>query len=143
MYLDAAIIVKLLVAEPDSPLFVEATAREPVETSELSLLEVAAAIHTKERTRLINAKVRAKALDLFERKLAGDEITVLSITSPTYLRARRFLEACHPQVALRSLDALHLAACDQHDAFPLCTTDARMRSAAERLGIPVFPESLS
>jgi predicted nucleic acid-binding protein len=43
-------------------------------------------------------------------------------------------------VPLRTLDALHIAACDLSQDFPLCTTDARMRAAAERFGIPVFPE---
>ena len=43
MYLDSAIIVKLLVAEPDSSIFVAATQDLPIASSELAFTEVAAA----------------------------------------------------------------------------------------------------
>jgi len=42
-------------------------------------------------------------------------------------------------VPLRTLDAIHTAACDLAQDFPLCTTDRRMRDAAGLLGIPLFP----
>jgi len=54
-------------------------------------------------------------------------------------KAIHILERCHPAVPLRTLDAIHTAACDLSQDFPLCTTDRRMRDAAEVLGIPVFP----
>jgi hypothetical protein len=50
------------------------------------------------------------------------------------------LESCRPQVPLRTLDAIHAAACDLSQDFPLCSTDPRMREAARLLKIPVFPE---
>jgi len=84
MYLDSAIIIKLLVAEPDFTFFQNALVGELLCTSELSITDV----------------------------------------------------------ALRSLDAIHLAACNQATAFPLCATDCRMRAAATKLHIPIFPESL-
>lgn len=143
MYLDSAIIVKLLVAEPDSDRFQSALIGKDLDTAELSILEVASALLGKERQGHISRRLRERALSAFDEKLQSDEIRVLPITSPTFLRARRFIDACHPDAALRSLDALHLAACDQHDAFPLCTNDSRLRTAAGQLGIPVFPQSLS
>jgi predicted nucleic acid-binding protein len=54
-------------------------------------------------------------------------------------KARQLLERCHPQVPLRTLDAIHLATADLAQDFPLVTTDARMREAATVAGIPVFP----
>jgi predicted nucleic acid-binding protein len=44
MYLDSAIIVKLLVPEPDSPIFVKVTKGQPIASSELALTEVASAL---------------------------------------------------------------------------------------------------
>jgi hypothetical protein len=44
---------------------------------------------------------------------------------------------------LRTLDAIHTAACDLSQDFPHCTTDKRMREAAVVLGIPVFPPAES
>jgi predicted nucleic acid-binding protein len=111
MYLDSAIIVKLLVAEPDTPFFQNALVGELLCTSELSITEVASALVSKERQNLITDSMRRAALNLFD-------------------------------VALRSLDAIHIAACNQAAEFPLCATDSRMRAAATKLHIPVFPESL-
>ena len=45
-----------------------------------------------------------------------------------------------PWRLLRTLDAIHTAACDLSQDFPLCTTDRRMRDAAKALHIPIFPE---
>jgi hypothetical protein len=48
-------------------------------------------------------------------------------------------EQFRPTVALRSLAALHLAACDQTQDWPLCTTVARMLQAVEVLRFPLTP----
>jgi len=61
------------------------------------------------------------------------------LSEATLKKANHILEQCHPRVALRSLDALHLAACDQLQEWPLCTTDLRMRQAAEVLRFPLSP----
>jgi len=42
---------------------------------------------------------------------------------------------------MKALEAIHTAACDLSQDFPLCTNDNRMRDAAIVLGIPVFPET--
>ena len=66
----------------------------------------------------------------------------MPLDSPVYSKARTLIDFCHPDVALRTLDAIHLAACDISQEFPLCATDSRMRAAAQKLGIPLFPETL-
>jgi predicted nucleic acid-binding protein len=48
----------------------------------------------------------------------------------------------HSKIPLRTLDAIHVAACDLSHDFPLASTDGRMRTAARALKIPVFPETL-
>ena len=142
MYLDSAIIVKLLVAEPDSTFFQNALVGELLCTSELSITEVASALVSKERQNLITDSMRRGALNLFDERVASGQMLILPIDNKIYTRARFLLETCHPDVALRSLDAIHLAACNQATAFPLCATDSRMRAAATKLLIPIFPESL-
>ena len=42
---------------------------------------------------------------------------------------------CQNQVALRTLDAIHLATCIAYSQLPLLTTDRVMIAAAEKLGI--------
>ncbi|HYT60627.1 MAG TPA: hypothetical protein VEL06_10665 [Haliangiales bacterium] len=63
------------------------------------------------------------------------------LNEAAFKRANHILDHCHPTVGLRSLDALHLATCDQLQDWPLCTTDVRMRQAAELLRFPLTPLS--
>jgi predicted nucleic acid-binding protein len=140
MYLDSCVIVKLLAPETDSELFQSRLDGEILSTSELAWTEVAAALCSKERAGALTPALRQEAWAEFVRRVEGGEIYLDSLDSVTVRKARQVLELCHPAVPLRTLDALHVAACDLSQDFPLCTTDPRMREAAKILGIPVFPE---
>lgn len=142
MYLDSSIIVKLLVDEPDSDFFQDALTGSALVTSELSKAEVPSALLIKERQKFISAECRWEALGTFDKKIAAREIKILTIDSSIYSRARHVMEACHPHAPLRSLDAIHLSVCQNSFLYPFVTTDARLRAAAAKLGIPVFPETL-
>jgi predicted nucleic acid-binding protein len=50
--------------------------------------------------------------------------------------AKDIMLRLHPQVPLRTLDAIHLATCISIVAGPLFTTDKRMIEAATALKIP-------
>jgi predicted nucleic acid-binding protein len=140
MYLDTSILVKLFVNEADSPFFVEATSSSAASSSELAYVELWSALLGKERANVIDESARNAAWTSFLGKVSDDELLLHPLDSTTLKKATHILERCHPHVPLRTLDALHIAACDLSQDFPLCTTDARMRAAAERFGIPVFPE---
>jgi predicted nucleic acid-binding protein len=139
MYLDTAIIVKLLVLEPDSEFFQDALGGKLLSSSELALTEVWSALLAKERHKLISGKQRAQAWQVFNERMQARQFLLHPLNSVVLKKATRVLEQCHPAVPLRTLDAIHTAACDLSQDFPLCTTDRRMRDAAEVLGIPVFP----
>jgi predicted nucleic acid-binding protein len=142
MYIDSAIIVKMLIREELSDFFQKALSGLVLHTSELSLVEVGSALLSKARTKIINEKQRVAALRIFQEKVADEQILIIPLDSPVYSRAQSLIEFCHPAVALRTLDAIHLAACDLSRDFPLCATDGRMRAAAAKLHIPLFPETL-
>lgn len=142
MYLDSAIIVKLLTREDDSSFFQNALAGVRFSISELSGTEVQSALLGKERAKFLKPAQRMLAWREFQERVATREFCMVPLDSPALKKAGQLMEACHPHVALRTLDAIHLAACDLSRDFPLCTTDRRMREAAEILKIPVFPESL-
>jgi predicted nucleic acid-binding protein len=142
MYIDSAIIVKMLIREELSDFFQKALSGIVLHTSELSLVEVGSALLSKARTKIINEKQRVAALRIFQEKVADEQILIIPLDSPVYSRAQSLIEFCHPAVALRTLDAIHLAACDLSRDFPLCATDGRMRAAATKLHIPLFPETL-
>ncbi len=139
MYLDTAIIIKLLVAEPDTEFFQSALENELLSSSELAMTEVWSALLAKERKKLITAQQRVEAWRVFTERVQSKQFRLHPLNSIVLKKANQILEQCHPAVALRTLDAIHTAACDLSQDFPLCTTDRRMRDAAGVLGIPVFP----
>lgn len=139
MYLDSCIIVKLLVAEPDSEFFVRALEGQPLVTSELAQTEVFSALLARERAGKISAADRQLAWNELSARIEAGEIRIEPLHSIVLRKARHSLEQCHPKVALRTLDAIHLATADLCQDFPLVTTDGRTRDAAKLLGITVFP----
>ncbi len=139
MYLDTAILVKLFVPEPDSEFFGKLTDGQPVSSSFLAYTEVWSALLFKERSKTISPAERRRAWASFEGSILQETILLAPMGEALFRRANRIMGQCHPEVALRSLDALHLAACDQLQDWPLCTTDKRMREAAEMLNFPLTP----
>lgn len=137
MYLDTAILVKLFVAEPDSEWFGKLVDGQNVSSSELAYVEFWSALLGKERAGAINAGQRQRAWEGFENAVQEETIRLEPLTSALFRRAHRILAVCHPKIPLRSLDALHLAACDHLQDWPLCTTDQRMCQAAEMLRFPI------
>ena len=139
MYLDTSIIIKLLVREADSAFFDEHLAGQTLSSSELAWTEVLSALLSKERNRQITEKDRAQAWLSFSGWIESGQIKLHPLSYAVLKKAGHLLKRCHPAVPLGALDAIHTAACDLSQDFPLCTNDRRMRDAAAALGIPVFP----
>jgi predicted nucleic acid-binding protein len=139
MYLDSCIVVKLLVAEPDSDFFVRSLEGKRLVTSELARTEVFSALLARERAGKISRADRLRAWHEFEERVQNKEIKIEPLNSIVLRKAAHSLEQCHPKVPLRTLDALHLATADLCQDFPLVTTDGRLRDAATLLGIEIFP----
>ena len=139
MYLDSAIIVKLLVREHDSAWFEKNLTGQRFETSELALSEVCGALLFKERQSEIVPAERVRAMEKFSSMVEEEAIVLHPLNRKVLERARAIQLACHPRVPLRTLDALHVATCDLHHGGTLATTDRRMRAACEQLGIALMP----
>jgi predicted nucleic acid-binding protein len=137
MYLDTAVLLKLFVREPDSEFFGKLTDGESISSSVLAWTEVWSAMLGKERAGVLTVQERRRAWAAFEENVEEETIELASLNPSIFKKANRIMEQCHPQVALRSLDALHLATCDQLQDWPLCTTDVRMRQAAVLLRFPL------
>jgi predicted nucleic acid-binding protein len=142
MYLDSAIIVKLLVREEDSAWFDRHVTAHELWSSELVLAEVRSAILIKERTEQVSAAERKSAFVRFEMLCDEKSLQLHPLNLAVVERAAGLLAVCHPQAPLRTLDAIHLATALLHPRGPLCTTDKRLRAAAQRIGLICFPESL-
>lgn len=142
MYLDTGILVKLLAPEPETAFFERELRGHPLATSELALVEVKSALLAKERAKLLSREQRLRAEAKFTEMIETEILEVHDLNRRVAQKATRVIQASHPEVPLRALDALHVAACDLAQEFPLCTTDARMHAAARVMHIPVFPEKL-
>lgn len=142
MYLDTAIIVKLLVREPDSAWFNQNLAGHPFETSELALAEVRSALLAKERAGHISSQERVSAGEKFLAMIEDDLVQLRSLNRRVLDRASAMQLACHPKIPLRTLDALHVATADLHNCDALSTTDNRMRAACEQFAMTLMPARL-
>ena len=140
MYLDTAIIIKLLVRENDSAWFNRMLTGQRFETSELAVAEVRSALLAKERAGQITAKEQKRARARFIEMTATELIKLHPLNRSVMERACAIQEACHPAIPLRTLDALHVATCDLHRSETLATTDSRMRAACRQFAITLMPE---
>jgi len=140
MYLDSAIIVKLLVREPESDWFARNLSGNGFDTSELALAEVCAALLFKERAGDIKMVERVKATEKFFSMIEDELIVLHPLNRRVLERAKAMQLACHPNIPLRTLDALHVATCDLHHLKILATTDRRMRAACEQFAIALMPK---
>src|SRR2546428_7718064 len=111
MYLDSAILVKLLTEEPDSYHYASLVEGERVASSALAYTEVWSAILAKERAGFIDSEERSLAWQSFSQRVEEELITLVPLSDSIFKKANRILEDMHPGVALRTLDALHLATC--------------------------------
>ena len=139
MYLDSAILVKLVVREPDSAFYARLVDRQIVWSSQLAMTECFSALLRKEREGAITAAHRRAGWRQLESDVAAGRLSIVAVTATVLERARTMLERVHGAVALRSLDAIHLASADDCRSWPLCSNDARVRAAATVLAMPLSP----
>lgn len=139
MYLDSCVIVKLVSHEPDSAAYHGVVAGQPVVTSELAVAEVRSALLTKERAGRISRADRLKGWRLFQEKVRDQEIHLLALNRHVIERAGAVIDQCHPTVALRTLDAIHVATAELHGGEEMCSSDLRVCQATEFIGLALVP----
>jgi predicted nucleic acid-binding protein len=139
MYLDSCVIVKLVSHEPDSEAYNAIVAGQNVVTSELAVTEVRSALLTKERTGKITRQARAAGWRLFQEKVRAEELILLPLNRQVIERAGAVIEQCHPQVALRTLDAIHVATAELNGGEQMCSSDLRVCDASDFIGLSLVP----
>jgi uncharacterized protein len=121
-YIDTSALVKLIVAESETPglrAWLAQTNRDPV-TCDLTRTELMTAVRRVAPDRVIQART------------VLDSLTIIDVTTEVFEEAGRL----DPTI-LRSLDALHLAAALRlgDDLETLVTYDDRLTQAAHAAGI--------
>lgn len=137
MYLDTSVFVKLYTHEPDSAECERVAAGHRLISSELLYAELWAALLAKERGGKLTPEARQRVWERFEGHLLDEFVELLDLNGSLVREAAEMMAKVHPQVPLRTLDALHLATCASLGADPLFTNDRRMIAAARMLGLPL------
>lgn len=139
MYLDSCVLVKLVSPEPDSEAYHELVLGQPVVTSELAVAEVRSALLAKERAGRLSAADRNTCWHLFLEKVRAQEFNLLPLNRHVIERAGGLIEQCHPKVALRTLDAIHVATAELQGGEEMCSSDARVCDASALIGLALAP----
>lgn len=141
MYLDTSVLVKLYCRE-DGAAECEAVASraDGFFSSELLHGELCSALLGKERNRLISPGLRAEIWQLFLDHVGEGRIQLLALNGIVVREAADVMTQLHPEIPLRTLDAIHLATYLSVDAGPLFTRDKRMLEAARKLGLSLAGE---
>jgi predicted nucleic acid-binding protein len=142
-YWDTSCLVKLYAREADSAQFIALVrGGVAVTTSQIGRLELWAAVRRKESTGQVVAGGAQHALRSFDADIATGQITVLALDSAVTAEFEAVIDRCHglsPPLALRTLDAIHLATSIVSGESQLVATDQRLRQAAIAVGFTVLP----
>lgn len=137
MYLDTSIVVKLYTREPDSAECEKIVSGHRMLSSELLYTELWSALLAKERNGALSPDDRQRVWQLFEVHLLDEVVELVNLDGQVLREAAEMIARVHPQVPLRTLDAIHLATFAGLDAGPLFTADRRMIDAARLLALPL------
>ncbi|MBI2947502.1 MAG: type II toxin-antitoxin system VapC family toxin [Verrucomicrobia bacterium] len=135
MYLDSCVIVKLVSHEPDSEAYHRLVIGQFLVTSELAVVEVRSALLAKERAGRISRRDRLMGWGLFQEKVRGQEFLLLLLDRHVIERAGAVIDQCHPQVPLRTLDAIHVATAELRGGEQMCSSDQRVCDASDLIGL--------
>lgn len=142
-YLDTSALLAYYLPEPRSEAFNALISAAPSPAiSNLVECEMVAVVGQKVRGGSYNRRDADRALDRFRGDIQRGAFRYIVVDNHLIQAAIALLESF--SVALRTLDALHVAAVREYRC-DLVTGDARMARAAERLGVAVsyVPSALS
>jgi predicted nucleic acid-binding protein len=137
MYVDTSVVVKLYIAEPDSEACEATVSGTSMASSQLLYCELRSALLSKVSRGIISNQLRDEVWRAFEKDVVEQRIRLISLSDLLVQDAAELMGNLHPNVPLRTLDALHLATFLSVEAGPLFTKDLRMRQAALEMGLPL------
>jgi uncharacterized protein len=136
-YIDTSALAKWYLEEPGSAEFeefVNSIAERRI--SRLVTVELRCLLARRRRAGEVALDYEAGAWLAFTTHVAGGVFEVEPMPDPRFNEARELIDAL-PNLPLRTLDALHLAAARAADATTVATADHVVQRAAEALGMGV------
>lgn len=140
IYWDTSVVLKLYAEESDSRHWQDLALESPgfLLSSALLIGELGLALLRKEARGELRRGGAQELQRLFRRDVDRGRFRLLPVGTDILQSAPRVAEECLAPpgpVWVRTLDAIHLATARQLRCTHLATADARMRSAAARLGL--------
>ena len=143
-YWDTSTLVKLFTPEPDSVLFENhaLATSGPILIARIGLYEARATFRRKEADGTLQPGAAAVLFAKLTQDLAAGLVRVVELEPAVDREYGHVLDTCYgqtPLIALRTLDALHLASARASGETELVATDKPMRDAANALKLTLFP----
>lgn len=141
MYIDTSALAKLYLNEPEAAFCRTAADGHCLFTSSLALAEFQSTLFRHERERKLTATEGTLVWRRFRQDIDEGRLYLTPLTDLTVHQAADVMWQLHPEIPIRTLDAIHLATCRSNlaiDADGLLTTDKRFASAARKMGIPLL-----
>lgn len=136
-YLDTSVLLKAYVHEAGSDAFIDWMIEQKAGCiSSLSLIELRCAVKRRVRSGLIDARRANSVLADFDAELAEDQYRLLDWPMSAFESGSTLLDGVG-NIALRTLDALHLAVARHHHCAGFATADRVQAQAAKKLGFNV------
>ncbi len=133
-YVDTSALLKWYLPEEGSDAFgVWIATQDAAHISRLVQLEVVATLARKQRNRELSTNALRLARASFEGDLANGLLRLLPMSVDVWETTQRLLDE-HPELPLRTLDALHLAVATLYEVRVLATADRQLAAAARTLG---------
>jgi len=144
-YWDTSALLKLYVAEADSPYFLGLAARtaEPVISAAIATAEVLCVLHRKEYSRSLKPGTAKRVYRKFVSDQNAGRVLMIPFGRDVELEAERIVRLAYAQpqaILVRSLDLIHVSTALSAGATRFVATDARLRSAAALAGLRLLPE---
>jgi predicted nucleic acid-binding protein len=138
IYIDSSALAKVYVPEPESEsLDGFLRGRVDLVISELTITEVISAVARRKREGFLNAEQANQIRDAVLSDARSGSFRRLDLNPSVHREAERMLLSIE-SVALRTLDALHIALAVSGAATRMMTFDARMANAAALQGLRVI-----
>jgi len=132
-YLDTSVVAAYYLPESLSKRVEDAIVRiDRPAISRLVEVEFASVVSRKLRNRELSREGAREVLSNFHADRSAGRYRLAELLDEHYLQARHWIETLG--VALRTLDALHLAV-SSSAALPLLTADRQLAAAAKALGV--------
>ncbi len=137
VYVDTSALIKWFIEEKNSSLvdtFFEQKLNYSI--SDLVILEFECTLRRIQRSGKITESYRLKAMQTLAEQIQDQWFEKVNLSNQNFKNAKHLIEQVSP-LALRSLDALHLAIIQSHGITWLATSDTEMGDAAKKLGLNV------